>query len=308
MRADRKKMHEQLLISERMASVGTLAAGVAHEINNPLAILVANLELASEQLAGITQSARLRSPTDAVVDGSPPSLVARLAKLEQPLRDALEATERVRLIARDLKVFSHAGDEDRRGAVDIHVVLESSIRMASNEIRHRARLVRDYSEVPFVEGNEARLGQVFLNLIVNAAQAIPEGKAEANVIRIVTRSDGLGRVVVEIHDSGVGIPQAVMSRIFDAFFTTKPVGTGTGLGSPFAMASSPPVAARSPLKARLAGAPSFALLCRRLMARSRGSYRRNPRRAAGAGAVFSWWMTSRCYALRLNGCWPPSTR
>jgi signal transduction histidine kinase len=230
MRADRKKMHEQLLISERMASVGTLAAGVVHEINNPLAILVANLELASEQLAGITQSARLQGSTDAVVDGSPASLVTRLAKLEQPLRDALEATERVRLIARDLKVFSHAGDEDRRGAVDIHVVLESSIRMASNEIRHRARLVRDYGEVPFVEGNEARLGQVFLNLIVNAAQAIPEGKAEANVIRIVTRSDGVARVVVEIHDSGVGIPQAVMSRIFDAFFTTKPVGTGTGLG------------------------------------------------------------------------------
>jgi signal transduction histidine kinase len=231
MRADRKKMHEQLLISERMASVGTLAAGVAHEINNPLAILVANLDFVSEQLTGM--SALRRGATDAAggtSDGSAPSLAATLAKLEQPVRDALEATERVRLIARDLKVFSRAGDEDRRGAVDVHGVLESSIRMASNEVRHRARLVRDYGKVPFVEANEARLGQVILNLIVNAAQAIPEGHAEANEIRLVTRMDGVGRVVIEVRDTGVGIPQSVISRIFDAFFTTKPVGVGTGLG------------------------------------------------------------------------------
>jgi signal transduction histidine kinase len=232
MRADRKKMREQLLISERMASVGTLAAGVAHEINNPLAILVANLEFVSEQLTGIP--APHQGAVDAsggTVDGaSPASLAERVARVKQPLRDALEATERVRLIARDLKVFSRAGDEERRGAVDIHAVLESSVRMASNEIRHRARLVKDYGEMPLVEANEARLGQVFLNLIVNAAQAIPEGQAEANEIRLVTRMDGVGRVVVEVRDTGAGIPQAVLPRIFHAFFTTKPVGIGTGLG------------------------------------------------------------------------------
>jgi signal transduction histidine kinase len=226
LRADRKKMREQLQISERMASVGTLAAGVAHEINNPLAILTANLELMSEQLAALAAG---QGPV-AAGDGSMDTTPSRLAKMAQPLRDALEAAERVRLIVRDLKVFSRTDAEERRGPVDIHAVLESSIRLASNEIRHRARLVKDYGELPPVEANEARLGQVFLNLIVNAAQAIPEGHAETNEIRIVTQANASGRVVVEIHDTGAGIPPAVTSRIFDAFFTTKPVGLGTGLG------------------------------------------------------------------------------
>jgi signal transduction histidine kinase len=228
-RADRKKMHEQLLISERMASVGTLAAGVAHEINNPLAILVANLELVSEHLSAIT---RTDSSSGAVVNAGvresrPPA--STLAAVERPLRDALEAAERVRLIVRDLRVFSHSGEDDHRAPVDVRRVIESSIRMASNEIRHRARLVEDYGNVPPVPANEARLGQVFLNLIVNAAQAIPEGRSEANEIRVVTRTND-GRVIAEIRDTGEGIPQDVMSRIFDAFFTTKPVGVGTGLG------------------------------------------------------------------------------
>jgi len=97
-------------------------------------------------------------------------------------------------------------------------------------IRHRARLVKDYGDVPFVDANEARLGQVFLNLIVNAAQAIPEGNTDKNEIRVVTKSDGDDSVVVEVRDTGGGIPEAVISKIFDPFFTTKPIGIGTGLG------------------------------------------------------------------------------
>jgi CheY-like chemotaxis protein len=114
--------------------------------------------------------------------------------------------------------------------VDVERVLESSLRMASNEIRHRARLVKDFSAVPPADGNEARLGQVFLNLIVNAAQAIPEGRAAENEIRIATRLEGEDRIVTEISDTGAGIPPDVLPRIFDPFFTTKPVGLGTGLG------------------------------------------------------------------------------
>jgi signal transduction histidine kinase len=230
-RAERRKMREQLLISDRMASVGTLAASVAHEINNPLTVLVANLDMAAEALKLLTLEAGLpdASGSDDDADGSGP-WATRLAKVEVSLRDAQEAAERVRLITRDLKVFSRSGDEEQRGPVEIRPVLESAIRMASNEIRHRARLVKDYGDVPPVEGNESRLGQVFLNLIVNAAQAIPEGRTDSNEIRIATRLGDDGRVVVEIADTGGGIPQDVLARIFDPFFTTKPVGVGTGLG------------------------------------------------------------------------------
>jgi CheY-like chemotaxis protein/two-component sensor histidine kinase len=130
---------------------------------------------------------------------------------------------------RDLKVFSRSGDEERRGPVDVQQVLESSLRMAWNEIRHRARLQRDYGQVPAAWGNESRLGQVFLNLLVNAAQALPEGRSEENEIRVSTRAQD-GQVVVEIADTGGGIPPEVLPHIFDPFFTTKPAGVGTGLG------------------------------------------------------------------------------
>jgi CheY-like chemotaxis protein/two-component sensor histidine kinase len=164
-------------------------------------------------------------------DGDVPGLLTeRIRALAAPLRDAHEAAERVRLIARDLKVFSRSEDADSRGPVDIHSVLESAIRMASNEVRHRARLTRDYAEVAAVNGNESRLGQVFLNLIVNAAQAIPEGNAGNNEIRITTRMEASGRVAIEFHDTGAGIPADVMSHVFDAFFTTKAAAIGTGLG------------------------------------------------------------------------------
>ncbi|MEY2929303.1 MAG: hypothetical protein RL033_52, partial [Pseudomonadota bacterium] len=192
LRASQRKMQEQLLISDRMASVGTLAAGVAHEINNPLAAIVANLELMSRDLTAV--ASRLQ-----VTD--------RLHEVFDELSDARESADRLRHIVRDLKIFSRATDEEHRGAVEVERVLESSLRMAWNEIRHRARLVKEYSAVPPVEANEARLGQVFLNLIINAAQAIREGDAEHNLIRVVTRVDSAGRVVTEIRDTGSGIPQ-----------------------------------------------------------------------------------------------------
>jgi CheY-like chemotaxis protein len=102
--------------------------------------------------------------------------------------------------------------------------------MAGNEIRHRARLTKEFGDIPPVEGNEARLGQVFLNLLVNAAQAVPEGRADTNEIKVVTRMEGANSVAVEIHDTGNGITADALPRIFDPFFTTKPVGVGTGLG------------------------------------------------------------------------------
>lgn len=214
-RAEQRRTQEQLLISDRMASVGTLAAGVAHEINNPLVAIIANLQLVTRGLAKVA----------AELD-----LMERLGAVFDELQDAREGAERLRNIVQDLKLFSRSPEEERRGPVDVARVLDSSLRMAKNEIHHRARLLKEYGDVPPVAANEARLGQVFLNLIVNAAQAIPVGDADNQSIRVVTSLDPSGQVAVEIHDTGAGIAPEEMSRIFDAFYTTKPIGVGTGLG------------------------------------------------------------------------------
>ena len=128
-----------------------------------------------------------------------------------------------------MKVFSRSVDE-RAGPVDVRQVLDSTVRMAWNEIRHRARLSREYHPVPPVWTTDARLGQVFLNLLINAAQAIELGHVDANQIRLATRTDERGWALVEIADTGVGISPDNLGRIFNPFFTTKPPGSGTGLG------------------------------------------------------------------------------
>jgi len=210
--SDKKQTEMHLMLSDRMASVGTLAAGVAHEINNPLASVIANLDMALQDIVALAETAKL-----------PPDL-------SEELKDARVAADRVREIVRDLKIFSR-GEEDRHGPVDVEHVLESTLRMAWNELRHRAKLVKNYTKVPNVDAHESRLGQVFLNLIINAAHAIPAGNYEANEIRISTSIDPTGaRVVVDIADTGTGIPLDVRPRLFTPFFSTKPVGVGTGLG------------------------------------------------------------------------------
>jgi PAS domain S-box-containing protein len=209
--SEQKKTQNQLLVSERMASVGMLAAGVAHEINNPLASVLANLDFALAELKEY------------------PDKKGTLNEVMQSLRETRESGERVRQIVKDLRIFSRSEDVERRGPVDVQRVLDSSLRMAWNEIRHRARLVKDFEPVPPVLANDARLGQVFLNLIVNAAQAIPEGRADKNEVRVVTRMVGR-KVVIEVRDTGSGMPPEVLQRLFTPFFTTKPVGVGTGIG------------------------------------------------------------------------------
>ncbi len=221
---ERKKLESQLIVSDRMASVGTLAAGVAHEINNPLAAVIGNLDYVFERLGHTAGENRV--PRNSV---SHRIAAATIEEITGPLGDARGAAQRVRAIVRDLKIFSRSPGEDQRSAVDVKAVMESALGLAWNEIRHRARLVKDYGHVPAAEANEGRLGQVFVNLLVNAAQAVPEGRVEYNVIRVSTRLEG-ERVITSVSDTGPGIPKEILGRIFDPFFTTKAVGVGTGLG------------------------------------------------------------------------------
>lgn len=205
-------MEKRRTLEERMASIGRLAAGVAHEINSPLAAVIANLEVVTEDLPLVVAS---RDPQ-------------RQRRAEAALADAREGAERVRVVVRDLKAFSRSDDE-KTGPVDLQRVVEATLSMVRNEIRHRARVVKDFAPAGNVLGNEARLGQLVLNLLLNAAQAIPEGNALANEIRVVIRAAG-DRVVLEVHDTGTGIASDVIDRVFEPFFTTKPIGMGTGLG------------------------------------------------------------------------------
>lgn len=208
---ERRRMEAQLLFADRMSSMGTLAAGVAHEINNPLSFIVGSLELLDRDLPRLHEG-----------DG------ASAERIRDMLGQAREAAERVRIIVRDLKTFSR-GDEESIGVIDLRRVIDASISMVANEIRHRARLVRDFRGLAPVRGNEARLGQVFLNLLTNAVHAVPEGRAADHEIRIVGRRDEQ-HVVVDVSDTGHGIAPELLDRIFEPFFTTKPVGVGTGLG------------------------------------------------------------------------------
>ncbi|HLM75125.1 MAG TPA: ATP-binding protein, partial [Polyangiaceae bacterium] len=209
---DRRLAEARLFVADRMASLGTMAAGVAHEINNPLSYVMANVSHVLTELGR-----RAADAPDAYRDAL------------EALDEALEGVERIRRIVADLKTFSRP-DDDGAVTLDVRRVLDSCANMAQNEIKHRAKLVKEYAVTPPVRGSDARLGQVFLNLLVNAAQAIPMGHASENEIRLKTRVREGGRVVIEVTDTGPGIPPEVLPKIFDPFFTTKPVGEGTGLG------------------------------------------------------------------------------
>ncbi|EPX62418.1 hypothetical protein D187_008606 [Cystobacter fuscus DSM 2262] len=213
---ERRQVQEKLRSTDRMVSLGTLAAGVAHELNNPLSYVLSNLRFALDEL------------NERLGEGQPMS-DEQAREILQALQESLEGGERMRNIVRDLRSFSRREDE-RQGPVDIHAVLDSCASLARGELRHRAQLVKEYGQIPPVLGNESRLGQLFLNLLVNAAQAIPEGDAKGQCVRLTTGQATDGWVEIAVQDTGVGIPPENLQRLFKPFFTTKPVGVGTGLG------------------------------------------------------------------------------
>jgi PAS domain S-box-containing protein len=212
----RKELEAQLAQADRLSSMGMLAAGVAHEINNPLTYVLYNLQTLADDLPAL-----VRDPARALE-------VKQIQEMLERIEQAVEGANRVRDIVRDLKTFTRADDE-RLVPVSLNDTIETAISMAQNEIKYRARLEREYGALPTLTANDGRLAQVFLNLVVNAAQSIEEGDVEHNEIRVRTRADG-DHLVTEVSDTGAGIAAEDLPRIFDPFFTTKKVGVGSGLG------------------------------------------------------------------------------
>ncbi|MGH8807186.1 MAG: response regulator [Noviherbaspirillum sp.] len=231
-----EEMHQQLVQAEKMASVGLLAAGVAHEINNPIAFVNSNLGMLREYLAGLLEliavyergepllerdSALLRE-----IHSSKEKFDLEFVRndLEGLLAESLDGVQRVRRIVQDLKDFSHVGKSERQVA-SVQAGIDSTLNIISNEIKHKVQVRKEYGDIPDIACVPAQLNQVFLNLLMNAVQAIEHH----GLITIRSGCDA-DWVWVEVTDNGCGIAPENLARIFEPFFTTKPAGRGTGLG------------------------------------------------------------------------------
>ncbi|MBU0986015.1 MAG: GHKL domain-containing protein [Proteobacteria bacterium] len=243
---EKKQIEAQLLQSEKMASIGKLAAGVAHEINNPTGFVSSNLKTLSdyiEDIIGLFKEYRkliskLKKNSDSC--GPLPEIseqVKRIVALEKEvdldfvlkdifelIDESKEGTERIKKIVQDLKDFAHPG-QDKPKFADINQNIDSTVNVVWNELKYKADVTKDYGDLPQVQCYPQLLNQVFMNLLINAAQSI-EKRGEIN---IKTRADN-GYVKIKISDTGSGIFKENINRIFDPFFTTKDVGKGTGLG------------------------------------------------------------------------------
>jgi two-component system NtrC family sensor kinase len=206
----RKEIEAQLVMADRLASLGRLSASIGHELNNPLGYILGNVALLERELA------RADVPRE---------VASRLATHVQMVK---EGATRMRDIVHDLKTLAR-GDGDQTVVTDVTHILDVCLNMTDHELRGRARVVKAYGERVLVRGAEGRLGQVFLNILLNAAQAIPAGDPERNEVRVAVGSSDEHHVEIRIEDTGVGVPPENKDRIFEPFFTTKE-GVGTGLG------------------------------------------------------------------------------
>lgn len=205
---ERTLMQQRLLVADRLASVGLLAAGVAHEVNNPLAYVLNNIEIARKELLGLGENAE---------------------KSLHVLSVALEGVDRIRSIVRDLLMLSR-GDDGSVQAIDLRVIAESTLALAAHDIERTAELIQEYHPAPMVLASQARIAQVLLNLVANALEAMRDRPRADNrlCVRITRAADD--RLLLEVSDTGVGITEVDRARLFEPFFTTKPAGQGTGLG------------------------------------------------------------------------------
>ncbi len=232
---ERRSAHMQLLQSEKMASIGQLAAGVAHEINNPIGFILSNLVSLEKYVNKLTDFIQAQ---DGVVKDLPQSgavsdLVEKRKKLKLDfisedikdlIHESLDGADRVKKIVQNLKSFSRV-DQAECKLSDLNECIESTVNIVWNELKYKVEVQKDYGEIPLTKCYAQQLNQVFMNLLVNAAQAI-EKQGE---IKIRTWNEN-GSILVSFADTGCGIPDEVRNRIFDPFFTTKDVGKGTGLG------------------------------------------------------------------------------
>jgi two-component system, NtrC family, sensor kinase len=208
---DRRRLETQLRLADRLSSIGTLAAGVVHEINNPLSYVCSNLSFLQKELA------------------QPQILPEALPELREVLAETQEGINRVRTIVQDVKTFARS-DEAQSGPVDVHQAIDGALRLVRKELQYRAQVERSLEPVPAILGNQGRLGQVLVNLLVNALQAFPQNDPERNRVIVSTHSTPPDTVVIEVEDNGPGMSPEVRQHLFDPFFTTKPAGEGTGLG------------------------------------------------------------------------------
>jgi C4-dicarboxylate-specific signal transduction histidine kinase len=223
----RRQMESRLMQADRLTALGSLAAAVGHEMNNPLAFMMANLSFIREELALMGEALRARED----------ALAQNLEDVLEALGETAEGAERLRIIVQDLRALTRKPPEYRT-RVEVHPVLEQALKLVRGELLHRARLEKDFQPVPQVEADEARLMQVFLNLLFNAVQAMSEAEVERNVLRVATYTTPSGEVVVEVQDTGVGMSPEVLAHVFDPFFTTRKSATGLGLSVSHAIVTS----------------------------------------------------------------------
>jgi two-component system NtrC family sensor kinase len=233
-KAELIRLQAQIVQSEKMASLGLLAAGVAHELNNPAGFIYSNVDVLRDYIQRLSQCLHAYDDLSLL-----PEAAARMATLKKELdydnimgdlaailSDCYMGAERIRDVVQNLRLFSRL-DEAEIKRVDLNEGIEATVRLLSRYFKQGSITVhRDYGELPLVNCYAAQLNQVWMNLLVNAAQAISQGDGE---VRISTRCDGPD-VTISIADTGKGIPPENLKKIFDPFFTTKPVGEGTGLG------------------------------------------------------------------------------
>jgi PAS domain S-box-containing protein len=213
---EQRRRDEQLALTDRLSSLGTLVASVAHEINNPLAYTLGNLSLAASELERI----KARMPSDAVREA--------LDKVVLSLRDAEDGAGRVANTVKELRAFGRMEERSQR-AIDPRACVDWALRITSNQLLHQARLLTSLRDVPHVKANELKLSQVIVNLLTNAVQALT-GTRQENEVRVSTWTDEDGNAVIEVEDNGPGMSGEVQTSIFEPFFTTKASGHGTGLG------------------------------------------------------------------------------
>jgi signal transduction histidine kinase/ActR/RegA family two-component response regulator len=216
------------LQSEKLASIGMLAAGVAHEINNPASFVLANVD----SMAGILRHVDDALRADKVYEKNG-ALANQLFDAMTVVQESKEGMARIHRIARDLHAFSRI-DDDANALSDVNAAVDSALTMLRSELRYRATVERSLRATQLVRASAARLGQVFLNLLLNAAHALAELHPRRNRLYVRSRDEG-GHVIIEVEDNGSGIPPEIMPRIFESFFTTKPPELGTGLGLPISL-------------------------------------------------------------------------